>query len=98
PQVLPQAQPPGRRLQGTCVYDPRTALGKLPFAPLRKSRQEVFARKQLENGIPQELQSLVVPGKQSRDSLLGACCAQFGNCRTAGQSPLEQLSCQTLVP
>src|SRR2546430_12711869 len=38
PQVLSQAQPPGGRLQGNCIYNPRTALGELPFAPLRKRR------------------------------------------------------------
>src|SRR4029077_6463604 len=63
PQVLAQAQPPRSRLQGTCIYDPRAALGKLPFAPLRKTRQEIFAGEQLEDGIPEKLQPLIVPRK-----------------------------------
>src|SRR5216684_710430 len=80
PQLLSQAQPPRSRFEGSCIYNPRAALGKLPFAPLRKTRQEIFARQQLEDGISEKLQPLVVPGKQSRDSLFRACCAQFGDC------------------
>src|SRR2546425_749777 len=71
--------PARRRLQGTRIDDARAALGELTLAPLRKSRQEILARKQFENGISKELQPLIVPGKKSRDSLFGACRAQLGD-------------------
>src|SRR5258707_14360573 len=79
-QVLSQAQSPRGGLQRTSIDDARAAFGKLAFAPLRKSRQEVFARKQLEDGISKKLEPLIVPGKQGGDCFFSPCRAQFGHC------------------
>src|SRR5439155_4834735 len=65
PQVFSQAQPPSGQVQRTCVHNSCATLGELPFAPLRKTRQEVFARQKLKYSISQELQTLIIPGQQS---------------------------------
>ncbi len=96
-KVLTQSQSPGRCLERTRIHDPRAALGKLSFAPLWKSGQQVFASKQLEDSISQELQALIVPGEQHVARYFDACRTQLRHCRTVGQRPLEKLPRRKLV-
>src|SRR5260370_4822699 len=43
------------------VYQTCAAFGKLAFAPVRKSPDELLAHQQFEDGIVQEFELLVVP-------------------------------------
>jgi hypothetical protein len=58
--VLTQVEPLGVHFQAVTRNQTRAHLGELPFAKLRKVIKEPFRKDQLQHGVAEELEPLIV--------------------------------------
>jgi hypothetical protein len=72
------------------IYKPGAALGELAFAPFGKRFQEIFSRQQLQNGVPQKFQTLIVLDSFRVRGIDRVFSAQLRNHGTVRQSALEK--------
>src|SRR5438552_14950603 len=89
-QVFAESECARRPLQRTCVHQPRAAFRKLAFGPVGESFQQIFACQQIEDGIAQEFQPLVVSGRSGSARIFALAYAQIRDGGTVRESEIEK--------
>src|SRR5437762_1242176 len=88
--MLAEPQTSSREFQRMCIHQTCAALGQLPFAPFGKKRDEILARKHVEDGVAEKFELLIIMRQWSGYAFRYMRKAQFRNRRTVSQGALEQ--------